>query len=206
MCVPAGSGRGLYQSWGCRGPRSLHRGGASKMIWASWGRGGGQGLQGERKAGLQGQGRREAGLGCQGSGFREGRLRRPRLQQLRKELPGCCLPAWTIAPHPTSEGSGRTGSQGSEEGLFIPRARMRYGLQGSQQCRWGLKQSRWTLLGKGSRQWLNPKPGTPAGGGLTQPHSPGLGAVAQEQGACPEATVFRGMWSSILWPLREPRP
>lgn len=100
--------------------------------------------KGERKAGLQRQGKREAGLGCQVDGFRERKLRRPGFQQLRlgegaaRLLPSCL----GHSPLPPNCGLRKDrGSQGSEEGLFIPRARMRYGLQGRQQYRCDLGQS-----------------------------------------------------------------
>lgn len=108
----------------------------------------------------------------------------PRFQQLRRVSPGP-LPR----PQPPTRKQGLRkdrGGQGSAEGLFIPRARMRYGLQGKQQYRSGSEQG-----GKGERV------ASPGGRqALPQPQGCGAGTRGLSRGH-----PLQGHGASILRPL-----
>lgn len=103
------------------------------------------------------------------------------------EWDGALLPAASASlprprvPPPRGLRKGR-GGQGSEEGLFIRRARMRYGLQGRQRCPWG----------QGQEERMG---AVPWGQALPHHTPPAWGLEAR-----PEASVFRQPRASILGP------
>ena len=108
----------------------------------------------------------------------------PRFQQLRRVSPG---PLPRSQPPTRKQGLRKDrGGQGSAEGLFIPRARMRYGLQGKQQYRSGSEQG-----GKGERV------ASPGGRqALPQPQGCGAGTRGLSRGH-----PLQGHGASILRPL-----
>lgn len=84
---------------------------------------------GNRRAGLRGTGVASALGGARQMDLGSGGLGRGLCASAGSwAVAGCRLPAWTMGPQPPTRRLRKDRQPGSKEGLFILRARMRYGL------------------------------------------------------------------------------